>query len=55
MKTICNKCRKEIKFVEPIVTCNLVNNTTYDWDSYILCNECGDELKRLIEGEDEDA
>lgn len=47
---ICDRCKKEIPLIKPINTCNVINSNTYDWCTYVLCNDCAEELHEFLGG-----
>lgn len=44
MEYICDRCKKPIAFIKPVITCNVIDSSTYDWFTYILCRDCKEEL-----------
>ena len=49
---ICDRCSEHISFVKPINTCTVMRGWyNNELVTYVLCNECVDEIKKLLDGD----
>lgn len=51
MKMFCDRCCKELIFMKPLITCNIVNTENYKWLTYSLCPTCSKKLLEFMDGE----
>ena len=44
----CDRCKRDLAFIKPLNTCNVVQMGTYSWTTYTLCDECVEELFKFL-------